>query len=94
MANNYMFLCYKPTGRIIQLAKRMGFGWHTIIDNTKLETFLNDCEKDTLEFHKNQDNFCLLMEDDNDLSDNNKQKWDYDNNKSDPGKFQFVKFID
>ena len=96
MANNYMFLCYKPTGRIICLGKRMGYGWYCSekITGNMLNKFYEECEKDSLkEDDRHQDDFCLLLEDDEGFRNAyNNEIWQYDTSKS-GNCFGFVKFI-
>jgi len=90
MANNRMFLCYKPTGRVLCLAKRMGYGWYDSAKQESIEKFLEECEKDSIEEDSHQDAFCLLMEDDEGLVENNKEPWVY--NQKETHKLDFVNF--
>lgn len=90
MANNKMYLCYRPTGRIVCLGKRMGFGWYRAVEQKKLLEFFDQCEQDALLNHTNQDAFCLLMEDDEGLI-NSFQEWTYDSERT-GSMFDFVKF--
>lgn len=64
MANNRIYLCYRPTGRVICIGKRFGWGWHPPYEemSKELDIFYRACEEDALG-GSNQDDFCLLMED-------------------------------
>ena len=92
MANNRMLLCYRPSGRIIGLGKRMGFGWYNAVKKEKLDEFFAQCEQDALEVEDSQDAFCLLMENDQGLTDCFGKQWVYDSKES--RGFDFVKFED
>jgi hypothetical protein len=66
MANNYLFLVYRPTGRAIQIGKRMGFGWYTHNDeDVNLKQFYSECEQAAIDLDADQDDFVLVKESDN-----------------------------
>jgi len=65
MANNRMFLVYRPTGRAIHLGKRMGFGWYKDLPDhvpPLIEALFNHAEEAALEHGYDQDDFVLAME--------------------------------
>lgn len=80
-----MFLCYKPSGRIVELGRRMGFGWDSF-KNMDLDEFFRKCEDDCLDNDgSHQDDFCLLMEDADGMTDCFGSEWHYEYKKEDDG---------
>ena len=66
MADNRLYLCYRPTGRIVCLGKRLGDAWYGAPTKECLDQFYGDCQKDWYEnAEAGWDDFCLLSEDDN-----------------------------
>lgn len=66
MANNRMYLCYRPTGHVCFLGKRMGWGWYTAGQwdlNKKLAEFFDYIE-DIVPEDASQDDFCIVHEED------------------------------
>ncbi len=61
MANNRMWLCFKPSGRAVCLGKRMGWGWYNAPHKEFMDAFLAKCEDDACE-HGSQDDFVLCFE--------------------------------
>ncbi len=64
MANNRMWLVYKPTGRAVLIGKRMGFGWYTQgMDAEKFNAFFDECE-DVADYSRgiDQDDFIMVQE--------------------------------
>lgn len=66
MANNRIFLCYRPTGRAIMLGKRMLGGYYHVPTEKDFELFFDACEKDWIEnddsTERDLDDFVLLDE--------------------------------
>ncbi len=82
MANNRMFLCYKPTGRAIMLGKHSGVAWHSPPQSNELDLFFDQCFDDWCDAHdesKYDENFVLLTEND--------PFWNYDPNWTKGEKF-------
>lgn len=86
MANNRMYLVYRPTGDAVYLGYRMSRGWSTSTQNMNIQENLDVLfEKaskyaDSVNLPEAQDNFCLVMEDAKGVPyviDN----WKYDQNK-------------
>lgn len=66
MANNRMFLVYRPTGDCVLLGKRLATGWYTPSEDVKsisekLTELFQKAEKECSE-GKAQDDFCVAME--------------------------------
>ena len=62
MANNRMFLVYRPTGDAVFLGKRMGYGWYgTPADVQERILKLFDLVESKGETH--QDDFAIALED-------------------------------
>ncbi len=66
MANNRIFLCYRPSGRIIMLGKRLIGGYYQSPGKKDFERFFDGCEMDYIEKKCNKeddmDDFILLDE--------------------------------
>jgi hypothetical protein len=62
MANNRLWLVHRPTGKGVQLGKRMGWGWYNAADNERLQR-LFDYIEDLGGPLAEQDDFCLCIED-------------------------------
>ena len=64
MANNRMYIVFKPTGDKVYLGKRMGWGWYDVPKNLpeKLEQLFQVAET-CLEDNFHQDDFAIGMED-------------------------------
>jgi len=99
MANNRMWLIYKPTGHAVCLAKRMAQGWYIIQPETlgaAIERFLDAVDKAQIEArvlcNGGQDEFALGLEvpGDNPHSFNN---WQYSTDQE-PGQVRVLKLID
>jgi hypothetical protein len=61
MANNRMWILHRPSGRRVQLGRRMGFGWYGPEDMPAMNEFFQACEKES--DAENQDDFVLELED-------------------------------
>lgn len=61
MANNRMYLVYRPTGDYVYLGKRMGWGWYGTPDNLA-EQVLNLFDIAAENTGESQDDFLLAME--------------------------------
>ena len=60
MANNRMFLVYRPTGECVEIGSRMGWGWsHRSDINDKINALFDRCEQNSGD---SQDDFFLAME--------------------------------
>lgn len=62
MANNRLWLVYRPTGKAVFLGKRMGYGWYHVPQDVKarieaLFAHVEECYPDN-----SQDDFMLAME--------------------------------
>ena len=81
MANNRMFLCFRPTGDAVMLGKRYGYGWIANRNlGRQLQSLFSRIEQ-TLPEDASQDDFFLGMEDVTDAPGANDQ-WDYINDGS------------
>lgn len=60
MANNIMFICHKPSGRNVAIAKRMDNGWYNVPTDlaNQLDKFFTEIEEE----EKKQDSFVIAME--------------------------------
>jgi hypothetical protein len=66
VANNRMYLCFRPTGHVCFLGKRMGWGWYTASQfnlNEKLQEFFEFIEG-RVPADASQDDFCIVQEED------------------------------
>lgn len=80
MANNKIYLVYRPTGYAVCIGRRIGFGWSVYEDvKEDLETLYELIEKDVLDMDTDEDDFFLAMEDSN--SPNVITKWKYESKK-------------
>lgn len=65
MANNHMWLVYRPTSRGVKLGKRMGFGWYGVPPEAAvlIQRLFEHAENYAVEHGEaSQDDFLLLME--------------------------------
>jgi len=64
MANNRMFLVYRPTGDAVYLGKRMGWGWYGTPDDVAhhIAELFEKAEKDAGESDFSQDDFAIALE--------------------------------
>jgi len=62
VANNRLFLAYRPTGQAILLAKRMAFGWCLAYPETVAEDLGMFFSALGFPEGASQDDFCLCME--------------------------------
>jgi hypothetical protein len=65
MANNRMFLVYRPTGDCVSLGKRIGFGWSN--DNVrnikeKINRLFELAELAAVDGNSSQDDFAIALE--------------------------------
>lgn len=67
MANNRLFLGFKPSGEMVYLGRRMGFGWCGARTDLRkeMDDFFDRCEDAALQSCDGdvQDHFVLLIED-------------------------------
>jgi hypothetical protein len=61
MANNRMYLVFKPTGDKVYLGKRMGYGWYNVPDDIQ-QQLTNLFEVAENSYSGSQDDFCIGME--------------------------------
>lgn len=70
MADNRIYLCYKPSGRVIMLGKRLGIGYFKSPSEEKMEKYFDACEADYVAISSAEDpmvgvdDFILLKEND------------------------------
>lgn len=64
MANNRMYLVYRPSGRAIYLGKNMGMGWYDVPDNLveRMRELFDKAYDDALDGEHSLDDFCVAME--------------------------------
>lgn len=64
MANNRMFLVYRPTGEAVLLGKRSTLGWHVKADGleAKLTKLFESAVKAAIDGNFSQDDFAIAME--------------------------------
>jgi hypothetical protein len=81
MANNRMFLVYRPTGDAVFLGKRMGFGWYGAPQDLEIRLsalFARSEEAASQNPQYSQDDFLLAMEDNEGaIHAINGDSWDY-----------------
>lgn len=64
MANNRMFLVYRPTGYAVPLGKRMGFGWYDAPEDLSemMMDLFKHAEDAAIELDASQDDFVICAE--------------------------------
>ena len=64
MANNRMFLVYRPTGDAVYLGKRMGWGWYGTPEDVaeRIAELFERAEKAAGEGDFSQDDFAIALE--------------------------------
>jgi hypothetical protein len=85
MANNRLFLVYRPTGAAVLLGKRMGWGWYTKPGiNEAIATLFYHIERidipDERRIYPAQDDFVLCIED-GEGAPKCESAWQYTNEK-------------
>lgn len=85
MANNRMYLVYRPTGDAVFLGKRMGWGWYNTPDDlaervVNLFKKIEECVPDGC----SQDDFAIALEDGENHS-HVIDDWNYSQNENIPG---------